>query len=79
MKSLTFALLAASIFLAARGILPAQPSPPTVDGYVTAAKVAAGTDNKVKYVILSHAHGDHDGGAPLVLRAAFDFFDRYRD
>ena len=142
------------MFLAISGIARAQTPPPNVDGYITAAKVAAGTDwagtflrmcippppapadlllqaepfprarhgtqnrrrsltisifmgtkihsawalvgsqgiiviealfdyaakdeilgglkklgldsNKVKYVILSHAHGDHDGGAKML-------------
>ncbi len=153
MKSRILGMLSASIF-AISGIAQAQTSPPTVDGYITAAKVAAGTDwagtfvrmcippppgaggppppsrtiparetwyaepakvadnfyflgtkihsawalvgsqgiiiiealfdyaakdeildglkklgldaNKVKYVVLSHAHGDHDGGAKLL-------------
>ncbi len=154
MKSRTLATLSATIILAIGGIAQAQTPPTTVDGYITAAKVAAGTDwagtfvrmcippppgaggppppsrtiparetwyaepakvadnfyflgtkihsswalvgsqgiiiiealfdyaakdeildglkklgldaNKVKYVILSHAHGDHDGGAKLL-------------
>ncbi|HEX5228375.1 MAG TPA: MBL fold metallo-hydrolase [Bryobacteraceae bacterium] len=157
MKQLTLTLLSASIFLATSGTAPAQTNPSTIDGYLSAAKVAAGTDwagtfvrmcippppgpggpptanrgiqtappretwyaeparvadnlyflgtkihsswalmgsqgiiviealfdyaakdevldglkklgldaNKVKYVILSHAHGDHDGGAKLL-------------
>jgi metallo-beta-lactamase class B len=154
MKSLILAILSASILLATGGIAQGQTPPPTVDGYLGAAKVAAGTDwagtfvrmcipppagtarapggnqaiparetwyseparvadnlyflgtkvhsawalvgsqgiiiiealfdyaakdevlgglkkmgldaNRVKYVILSHAHGDHDGGARLL-------------
>jgi metallo-beta-lactamase class B len=154
MKLIMFGLQAALVLLAVLGIAEAQTPPPTVDGYITAAKVAAGTDwagtflrmcippppgtaglpgprrnvparetwyaepakvadnfyflgtkihsawafvgdrgiiviealfdyaapdeilgglqklgldkNKVKYVILSHAHGDHDGGAKLL-------------
>ena len=154
MKSQTLATLSATMILAMGGIAQAQTPSPTVDGYITAAKVAAGTDwagtfvrmcippppgaggppppsrtiparetwyaepakvadnfyflgtkihsawalvgsqgiiiiealfdyaakdeildglkklgldaSKVKYVILSHAHGDHDGGAKLL-------------
>jgi len=154
MKAVLSAVLSLCIFLAARAIARAQTPPPTVDGYITAAKVAAGTDwagtflrmcippppgtggppppsrttparetwyaepakvadnfyfvgtkihsawalvgnqgiiiiealfdyaapdeilgglkklgldqNRVKYVILSHAHGDHDGGARML-------------
>lgn len=154
MKSLTLATLSAAILLATGGDSPAQTLPATVDGYIGAAKAAAGTDwagtflrlcipppasagrgsggnqttppretwyaepakvadnfyflgtkfhsawalvgsqgiivfealfdyaandeilgglkklgldaNKVKYVILSHAHGDHDGGARML-------------
>jgi len=161
MKSLAAGILAASMFAASVGIVSAQTAPSTIDGLVSAAKVAAGTDwsgtflrlcivppagpgrgaggaagagaadrrtparetwyaepakvadnlyflgtrvhsswalvgsggiiiiealydyaakdeildgmkklgldkNKVKYVILSHAHGDHDGGAKLL-------------
>ena len=44
MKSLLSAVLSVSIFLVARGVAPGQTPPPTVDGYITAAKVAAGTD-----------------------------------
>jgi metallo-beta-lactamase class B len=154
MKSLSLAILSGSIVLATGGIAPGQTPPPTIEGYVSAAKVAAGTDwagtflrmcispppgtggppgprrsvparetwyaepakvadnfyflgtkihsswalvgsqgiiiiealfdyaapdeilgglkklgldkNQVKYVILSHAHGDHDGGAKLL-------------
>ena len=154
MKSLILTLLVAAIFFATRGIAPAQPTPRTVEDYISAAKAAAGTDwsgtlvrmcippppgaggppaasrsippretwyaepakvaddfyflgtrihsswalvgsqgiiviealfdyaakdevldglkkvgldaNRVKYVILSHAHGDHDGGAKLL-------------
>jgi len=156
MKSLTPAILAASIFLANGGIASAQTASPSVDAYLGTAKVAAGTDwagtflrmcipppsasrapggtqttparetwyaepakvadnfyflgtkihsawalpgnqgiiiiealfdyaakdeilgglkklglnlNQVKYVILSHAHGDHDGGAKMLQDA----------
>jgi metallo-beta-lactamase class B len=48
MKPVAFGLLAASIVLANGGIANAQAPPPTpapsIDGYITAAKVAAGTD-----------------------------------
>src|SRR4051794_36954159 len=154
MKSRIFVILSASVFLATGGIAPAQTPPQTLEGYLGAAKVAAGTDwagtflrmcippppsagrgpggnqstparetwyaepakvadnfyflgtkihsawalvgsegiiviealfdyaakdeildglkkvgldpGKVKYLILSHAHGDHDGGAKLL-------------
>jgi metallo-beta-lactamase class B len=154
MKSLSLTILSAAIILATCGIAQGQTPPPTVEGYLGAAKVAAGTDwagtfvrmcipppagaarapggnqaipgretwyaepakvadnfyflgtkihsawalvgsqgiiiiealfdyaakdeilgglkklsldaDKVKYVILSHAHGDHDGGARLL-------------
>src|SRR4051812_34086142 len=151
MKSRIFVILSAGVFLATGGIAPAQTPPQTLESYLGAAKVAAGTDwagtflrmcippppsagrgpggnqstparatwyaepakvadnfyfigtkvhnawalvgsdgiiviealfdyaspdevgdgfrklgldvNKVKYIVLSHAHGDHDGGA----------------
>jgi len=157
MKSLSLSIAAAAVFVATIGIASAQAPPATVDGYIGAAKLAAGTDwagtflrlcipppaapqaapapaagargtppreawyaepakvadnlyflgtkvhsawaivgnqgiivlealfdyaakdeilgglkklgldaSKVKYVILSHAHGDHDGGAKLL-------------
>jgi len=156
MKSLTLSIPAAAAFVATFGIASAQTPPTTIDGYLGAAKLAAGTDwagtflrlcipptavlqpagaggtprgaparetwfaepakvadnlyflgtkihsawaimgsqgiiviealydyaakdeilgglkklgldaSKVKYVILSHAHGDHDGGAKLL-------------
>jgi metallo-beta-lactamase class B len=154
MKSPAQLMLFLSVLLATPGTTPAQTPPPTVDGYLGAAKIAAGTDwagtflrmcippprgaaaasggrqtiparetwyaeparvadnfyflgtrihsawalvgsqgiiiiealfdyaakdeilgglqklgldvNKVKYVILSHAHGDHDGGARML-------------
>jgi metallo-beta-lactamase class B len=153
MRIITFGALSPALLFAIVGIASAQTSQPTVDGYIQAAKVAAGTDwagtfarmcipppgaggpaapsrttparetwyaepakvadnfyflgtkihsawallgsqgiiviealfdyaandeilgglkklgldkNKVKYVILSHAHGDHDGGAKLL-------------
>ena len=44
MKSLRSAILSASIILATRGIGQGQTPPPTVDGYLAAAKAAAGTD-----------------------------------
>lgn len=154
MKSRVFVILSATVLLATVGIAPAQTAPPTLEGYLGAAKAAAGTDwagtflrmcippppspgrgpggnqrtptretwyaepakvadnfyfigtkvhsawalvgnqgiiviealfdyaandeilgglkklgldaNKVKYVVLSHAHGDHDGGAKLL-------------
>jgi metallo-beta-lactamase class B len=156
MNNRRFALLSASIFLATGGVALSQTPAPTIDGYLSAAKAAAGTDwagtfvrmcipppagaagpprlggtrtiparatwyaepakvadnfyflgtkihsawalvgsqgiiiiealfdyaapdeilgglkklglnsNKVKYLILSHAHGDHDGGARML-------------
>ena len=44
MTSQTLATLTATIILAIGGIAQAQSPPTTVDGYITAAKVAAGTD-----------------------------------
>jgi hypothetical protein len=44
MKSRTLATLSATINLAIGGIAQAQTPSPTVDGYITAAKVPAGTD-----------------------------------
>jgi metallo-beta-lactamase class B len=44
MKSLTISILAAASWVATMGIASAQTSPPTVEGYLGAAKIAAGTD-----------------------------------
>ena len=44
MKSLRSAVFSAFIFLTIHGIAPGQTTPPTVDGYLRAAKAAAGTD-----------------------------------
>src|SRR5271156_3519964 len=44
MKSLTIRILVAASWIATMGIAPAQPAPATIDGYLGAAKIAAGTD-----------------------------------
>jgi metallo-beta-lactamase class B len=44
MKSLTISILAVSVWLATIGIASAQTPPRTVDGYLGAAKIAAGTE-----------------------------------
>ena len=44
MKSIAMSMLAATVFVATIGIACAQTPPATVDGYLGAAKIAAGTD-----------------------------------
>ena len=44
MKSLAISILAAAAWAATVGTASAQPAPRTVDGYIEAAKIAAGTD-----------------------------------
>src|ERR1700674_2869524 len=44
MKSIAMSILVTAVFVAAIGIASAQTPPATIDGYIGAAKIAAGTD-----------------------------------
>jgi hypothetical protein len=64
MKSPTLTTLSATIILAIAGIAEAQTPPPTVDGYITAAKVAAGTDWAGTFVRMCIPPPPGAGGPP---------------
>ncbi len=64
MKSRTLATLSATMIFAISGFAQAQTSPPTVDGYMTAAKVAAGTDWAGTFVRMCIPPPPGAGGPP---------------
>src|SRR5579862_1941606 len=68
MKSRTLATLSATIILAIGAIAQAQTTPTTVDGYITAAKVAAGTDWAGTFVRMCIPPPPGAGGPPPPTR-----------
>lgn len=71
MRSFTSATFSVITFVAIGGVAAAQTSPPTtVDGYITAAKVAAGTDWAGTFVRMCIPPPPGSGGPPPPGRAA---------
>lgn len=65
MKIRRFPLWSASIFLATAGITAAQTSAPTINGYLSSAKTAAGTDWAGTFVRMCIPPPPGTGGPPL--------------